>query len=35
METGLEELITELRPMASSGPDRNELSDKIIEEEGV
>ena len=35
METGLEELIAELRPMASSSPDINELSDKIIEEEGV
>ncbi len=35
METGLNDLIAELRPMASSGMDLNELSDKIIEEEGV
>ena len=35
METGLEELIAELSPMTSSGQDINELSNKIIEEEGV
>ncbi len=35
METGLNGLIFELSSMASSGPDINELSDKIIEEEGV
>ena len=35
METGLEELIAELSPMTSSVQDINELSNKIIEEEGV
>jgi putative membrane protein len=35
METGLDELIAELCPASSSGPDINELSDTIIEEEGV
>lgn len=35
LETGLEELVTELCPSASSRPDKNELSNKIIEEEGV
>ena len=35
METGLEELIAELSPMTSSGQGINELSNKIIEEEGV
>jgi putative membrane protein len=35
METGLDGLIAELCPTASSGSDINELSDKIIEEEGV
>jgi len=35
VETGLDGLIAELCPVASSGPDINELSNKIIEEEGV
>ena len=35
METGLKELIAELRATAPSGPDKNELSNKIIEEEGI
>jgi putative membrane protein len=35
METGLKELTAELRAMAPSGEDINELSNKIIEEEGV
>jgi len=35
METGLEGLIAELSPMTSSGQGINELSNKIIEEEGV
>jgi len=35
METGLEELVTELCLSAPSRPDRNELSNEIIEEEGV
>jgi putative membrane protein len=35
METGLDELVTELCPNPSSGPDKNELPNEIIEEEGV
>jgi len=35
METGLEELVSELCPSASSRPDKNELSNEIIEGEGV
>jgi len=35
METGLEELVTVLCPSASSRPDKNELSNKVIEGEGV
>ena len=35
METGLEELVSELCTSASSRPDKNELSNEIIEEEGV
>ena len=35
METGLEELVSELSPSASSRPDENELSNEIIEGEGV
>ena len=35
METGLDELIAELCPTSSSGRDINELSDKILEEDGV
>ena len=35
METGLKELVSELCPSASSRPDKNELSDEIITEEGV
>jgi putative membrane protein len=35
METGLEELVTVLCPSASSRLDKNELSNKVIEEEGV
>jgi putative membrane protein len=35
METGLEEIATELCPSASSRPDKNELSNEIIEEQGV
>ena len=34
LETALEELVTELSPSASSGPDKNDLSNEIIEEEG-
>lgn len=35
METGLEELVTVLCPSASSRADKNELSNKVIEGEGV
>jgi putative membrane protein len=35
LETGLEELVTELYPSAASRPDKNELLNEIIEEEGV
>jgi putative membrane protein len=35
METGLEELVSELCPSASSRPAKNELSNEIIEGEGV
>lgn len=35
LETGLKELVSELCPSASSRPDKNELSDEIIMEEGV
>lgn len=35
METGLEELVSELCPSASSRPDKNELSNEIIEGEEV
>jgi putative membrane protein len=35
METGLEELVSVLCSSASSRPDKNELSNEIIEEEGV
>lgn len=35
METGVNELIAGLCPVAFSGPDINELSNKIIEEEGI
>ena len=35
LETGLAELVSELCPSASSRPDRNELSNEIIEEEGI
>jgi len=34
METGLDELITALCPTVTEGPDKNELSNEIIEEEG-
>ena len=33
--TGLDELVTALSPPLTEGPDRNELSNKIIEEDGV
>jgi putative membrane protein len=33
--TGLDELVTTLSPPLTEGPDRNELSNKIIEEDGV
>ena len=33
--TGLDELVTALSPPLAEGPDRNELSNKIIEEDGV
>jgi len=35
METGLDELVTALSPPVAEGPDKNELSNKIIEEDGV
>jgi putative membrane protein len=35
MMTGLDELITALSPPVTEGPDKNELSNEIIEEEGV
>jgi len=35
METGLDELVAALCPTISTGSDRNELSNEIIEEEGV
>lgn len=35
METGLDELVTALSPPVSEGPDLNELSNEIIEEDGV
>lgn len=35
LETGLEELVKELCPSASARPDKNELSNQIIEEEGI
>jgi hypothetical protein len=35
METGLDELVTALSPPVSEGPDLNELSNQIIEEDGV
>ena len=35
METGLEELVSELCPSALSRPDKNELSNEIIEGEGI
>jgi hypothetical protein len=34
MEAGLDELIVALGPALSPGPDKNELSNEIIEEEG-
>lgn len=34
METGLDELIAALCPTVTEGPDKNELSNEIIEEEG-
>ena len=35
METGLDELVAALSPPVSEGPDINELSNEIIEEDGV
>ena len=35
MMTGLDELVMALSPPLAEGPDRNELSNKIIEEDGV
>ena len=35
METGLDELVAALSPPVSEGPDLNELSNEIIEEDGV
>jgi putative membrane protein len=35
LETGLEELVKELCPSASTRPGKNELSNQIIEEEGI
>jgi putative membrane protein len=35
METGLDELVTALSPPVATGPDKNELSNEIIEEDAV
>jgi len=35
METGLNELVAALSPPVAEGPDKNELSNEIIEEDGV
>jgi putative membrane protein len=35
MMTGLDELVTALSPSLAEGPDKNELSNKVIEEDGV
>lgn len=35
METGLDELVTALSPPVAKGPGKNELSNEIIEEDGV
>ena len=35
MMTGLDELVTALSPPVAEGPDKNELSNQIIEEDGV
>lgn len=35
MEAGLEELVTALSPPGSDIPDKNELSDEIIQEDGI
>jgi putative membrane protein len=35
LETGLDELVTALSPPVATGPDKNELSNEIIEEDAV